>query len=318
MNKRKCIKCNSFNITKKGKQNCTQRWYCKDCKVKFQYKTNRKAPPNSEELFYSFSFHKQTLKELSKLYHIRTSVVQNMLDKYILPKVTHIGREVYLQVDATYFGSKDNKFCLILFRDHINKQNLWWTFCDTEREIYYRQGRMFLESLGYIIKGVTTDGLPLFRRVFRDISYQMCLVHMERIIIRGTTRNPKLEAGKVLLALTKSLHTISEERFMHFMNQYTLKYFHFLNEKTYSEETGESWYTHEDLRSAFLSLQHLQDYLFTYTKDQNISKNTNSIEGVFGHLKIKVKAHHGLSLKRKQKIIEILLHYGSGVFDYEK
>jgi hypothetical protein len=318
MNKRRCIKCNSLNITKKGYQNNIQRYFCKDCKTKFQYKTNRKPLPEMEEVFYSFSFHKQTLKELSRLYHIRTSVVQKLLDEYILPKIVHTPREVYLQVDATYFGSKESKFCLIVFRDHITKQNLWWTFCDVERDTYYRQGKLELERLGYTIKGVTTDGLPLFRRVFKDIPYQMCLVHMERIIIRGTTRKPKLEAGKVLLALARSLHTITEERFNRFMYQYTLKYFHFLNEKTVSEETGESWYTHERLRESFLSLQHLQDYLFTYMKDENISKNTNSIEGTFGHLKTKVKAHHGLSIERKKKVIEILLHYGSGVFDYEK
>jgi hypothetical protein len=318
MNKRKCIKCNSLNITKKGYQNNTQRYYCKDCKTKFQIKTNRKALPKTEELFYSFSFHKQTLKELSRLYHIRTSIVQKLFDEYVLPKVIHTPREVYLQVDATYFGSKESKFCLILFRDHVNKENLWWTFCDVERDKYYWQGRLELERLGYVIKGVTTDGLPLFRRVFKDIPHQMCLVHMERIIIRGTTRKPKLEASIALYALGRSIYTIDEKEFNMYMNKYTLKYFHFLNEKTISEVTGESWYTHERLREAFISLQHLQDYLFTYMKGKNISRNTNSIEGTFAHLKIKVKAHHGLSLERKKKVIEILLHYGSGVFDYEK
>lgn len=317
MNKRKCIKCNSFNITKKGKQNNTQRYYCKDCKSKFQYKVNRKALP-SEVLFYSFTFHKQTLKELARLYHVRISEVQKVIDEYVLPPVIHIQGEVYIQIDATYFGSKESKFCLILFRDYINKKNLIWKFCDLEREIYYLEMKLELERLGYIIKGVVADGLPLFRRVFRDIPYQMCLVHMERIIIRGTTRNPKLEAGLALLALARSLHTIDQYRFNQYMNKYTLKYFHFLNEKTYSEETGESWYTHERLRESFLSLQHLHKYLFTYKTDSNISKNTNSIEGTFTHLKNKVKAHHGLSLKRKKKVIEILLHYGSGVFDYEK
>lgn len=317
MNKRKCSKCNSLNITKKGKQDNIQRYYCKDCKVKFQIKI-RKAPPNTEELFYSFSFHKQTLKELSTYYHIRTVEVQRIIDGYVLSDLIHTPREVYLQVDATYFGSKESKFCLIVFRDHINKQNLWWTFGDVEREIYYRRGKLELERLGYIIKGVTSDGLPLFRKLFKGIPLQMCLVHMERIIIRGTTRKPKLEAGQMLLALARSLHTISEESFNKYMNKYTLRYFHFLNEKTVSENTGEWWYTHSNLRDAFISLQNLQDYLFTYMKDSNLSKNTNSIEGTFAHLKIKVKVHHGLSILRKKKIIEALLHFGSGVFDYEK
>lgn len=317
MNNRKCIKCQSLNITKKGKQNNIQRYYCKDCKSKFQYKLNRKSLPK-EEIFYSFTFHKQTLKELSRLYHIRISEVQKVVDEYVLPEVIHIPSEIYLQVDATYFGSKESKFCLILFRDYLNKKNLIWKFCDVEREVYYFQMKIELERLGYIIKAVIADGLPLFRRVFKDIPYQMCLVHMERIVVRGTTRKPKLEAGIALLALARSLHTIDQKRFNEYMNKYTLRYFHFLNEKTYSEATGEWWYTHERLREAFLSLQHLHQYLFTYKTDINISKNTNSIEGTFSHLKDKLKAHHGLSLNRKKKVIEILLYYGSGVFSYEK
>ena len=62
MNHKKCIYCNNLNIIKKGIQGKYQRYYCKDCKKKFQ--SNRKAPPVMEELFYSFAFHKQTLKEL--------------------------------------------------------------------------------------------------------------------------------------------------------------------------------------------------------------------------------------------------------------
>jgi hypothetical protein len=269
-----------------------------------------------EELFYSFTFHKQTFKEVSKSYHIRITEVQRMIDDFVIPQVVHTPREIYLLIDATYFGTRENKFCLIVFRDNETKRNLWWKFCDTEREAYYREGKLHLESMGYIIKGVTADGLPLFRRLFKNEPYQMCLVHMQRIIIRGTTLNPKLEAGKALLAIANSLFTMSEERFNYFMNQYTLKYFLFLNEKTTSMLTGESWYTHDNLRSAFLSLQHLQDYLFTYKYNTKIARDTNSIEGAFGNIKRKVKLHNGLSVKRKKKIIEIFLYYGSGVYAY--
>lgn len=317
MNSKKCIKCNSLNVIKKGfNKNNIQRWKCKDCNKIFQ--ANRKAPPKTEELFFSFSFHKQTLKELSTAYHIRASDVQRAIDEYVLSEVTHTPREVYLQVDATYFGSKDNMFCVIVFRDYINKKNLWWTFDKTESEWGYRKGRVYLESLGYVIKGVVADGLPLIRRVFKGILFQMCLVHMERIIIRGTTKKPKLEAGQVLYAISRTLHTTNSKVFNERMNKYTLRYFHFLSEKTKSDITGESWYTHDNLRSAFLSLQNLSGCLFTYELDKNLSKNTNSLEGTFTHVKNKLAAHNGLSIKRKQKLIRIFLYYGSGSEDYSK
>jgi hypothetical protein len=61
---------------------------------------NRKALP-SEVLFYSFTFHKQTLKELARLYHVRISEVQKVIDEYVLPTVIHIQGEVYIQVSET-------------------------------------------------------------------------------------------------------------------------------------------------------------------------------------------------------------------------
>jgi hypothetical protein len=54
-----------------------------------------------------------------------------------------------------------------------------------------------LEALGYIIISVTGDG---FGGIRAGIYFQMCQVHMG-LVIKGTTRNPKLEAGAVLLAL---------------------------------------------------------------------------------------------------------------------
>lgn len=141
----------------------------------------------------------------------------------------------------------------------------------------------------------------------------MCLVHMERIIVRGTTRKPKLGAGKVLLALSESLHTMDSYTFKRYMNKFTLKYFHFLQEKTISPETGESWFTHEPLRNVFLSLQRLQDHLFTYEKDSKIPKTSNSLEGCFTHIKIKLAVHHGLSLARKKRLVEAMLYFEAGV-----
>ncbi len=208
-----------------------------------------------------------------------------------------------------YFGNRIDKttWCVILFRDSLTKENIWWEFTNQESEFIYLKGRREIEKLGYKILSVTGDGLSLIRKAFLPIPYQMCLVHMERIIIRGTTRKPKLEAGRVLLALAKSIYTIKEKDFNEYMNKYTLKYFHFLNEKTINEETGESWWTHEELRKAFISLQRFHKYLFTYLNDENIPKTTNSIEGHFAHIRDVVNIHRGSSKELKQKIIHTIL-----------
>lgn len=306
MNSKKCIFCNSINVKKDGTQNCIQRWKCKDCNKKFQ--ANKKSLPK-EEIFCSFVFHKQTFKELSESYHIRHKTLQKIFDDYVLEKKLHRPREIYLVVDGTYFGETGtpNAFCLVVFRDEENKENMWWKFCEVETYEVYKEGKDYLESLGYVIKGITADGLPLIRSVFKGIRFQMCLVHMERIIIRGTTKYPMLEAGKVLLMLSSTLHTTNKNELRSRLLKYKEMYWAFLNEKATSLITGDTWFVHRELLRSFKSLYNLFPYLFTYEQDKRISKTTNSIEGHFYHIKTRVMVHHGLSLQRKQKLITAIL-----------
>ena len=223
-------------------------------------------------------------------------------------------------VDATYFGRRNSKnsFCLIVFRDPKEKENLWWKFCDVEKESYYREGRIHLETLGYIIKSVTADGLVLIRQAFFGIPYQMCHIHMERIIVRGTTKNPLTEAGVVLLSLVKTLKYTKKELFRERLNEYTKRYLTFLNDKAVSQTTGKSWYIHEELRRSYISICNLFPHLFTFKSDTHIPRTTNTLEGHFSMIKIKVATHHGLSLKRKQRIIEKMLLNSSASLEKKK
>ena len=248
---------------------------------------------------------------------MKVDTLQEIFDEYVLPEKIHKPRAIYLVVDGTYFGETGtpNAFCLVVFRDQENKENVWWKFCEVETYEVYKEGKEYLTSLGYVIKSVTADGLPLIRNVFREIRFQMCLVHMERIIIRGTTKFPILEAGKVLLAISSTLHTANKDDLRRRTLDYKEKYFDFLNEKAVSLETGETWYVHRELRKAFHSLYNLFPYLFTYESDSRVPRTTNSIEGHFYHIKTRVMVHHGLSLQRKQKLITAILLNSSVTLD---
>ena len=164
--------------------------------------------------------------------------------------------------DATYFGERkeETSWCVVVFRDPKRKENLWWNFYDTETTSAYIDGRRYLENLGYQILSVTGDGFGGFRQAFFDVPFQMCHVHMERIVIKGTTRKPILEAGQALLALIKTLHYSEENTFKNYFKLYVSKYNSFLNEKTINLETGRSEYTHEPLHHATLSLMKFLPY----------------------------------------------------------
>lgn len=194
-----------------------------------------------------------------------------------------------------------------MFRDFYSKEDLWWTYAHTETTSIYRQGRAHLEQLGYTIISVTGDGFGGIKQAFIGIPYQMCLVHMERLLRKGTTRNPKTEAGKVLRALTLSLFDTNSTTFKQRYKDYLDKYLPFLNEKSFNLETGRSEWTHERLRTASLSIfMHLPN-LFTYEEHPKIPKNSNALEAHFRHINEVTAVHCGLKRDQKEKLIATIL-----------
>lgn len=260
-------------------------------------------------LWYAYVFHKQTLRELSSQYGHDRRTLRTQLNAYILPQKIHHLRPIHLIVDGTYFGERTeaSNWCVVVFKDADTSEDLWWGFGQTETTSLYHAGKTTLEKLGYTILSVTGDGFSGIRSAFSGTPFQMCQVHMERLVIQGTTRKPKLEAGMVLLALIRTLHTSNRKTFMRRLNWYIQKYRDFLNHRSTVPHTGEMFWTHDNLRRACLSLQRLAGYLFTFEKDSRIPKTTNALEGQFSHIKDLIRIHRGASASHKQKIIETIL-----------
>ncbi len=159
----------------------------------------------------------------------------------------------------------------------------------------------------YNILSVTGDGFGGIRSAFSGIPFQMCHVHMERLVTKGTTKNPQTKAGQVLLALVRTLYNTDSQTFNRRLNKYIDMYHTFLNEKTTNPITGERYWTHKELRGAAMSLLNHKKWLFTYEQNKKIPKTTNSLEGHFSHIKDKVGSHRGLSRPQKQKVLNSIL-----------
>ncbi len=232
---------------------------------------------------------------------------------YQPPAKIHTPRSVHLVVDGTYFGERleDTIWCVVVGRDAKTKENLWWTFCSTETTSVYRQMRSDLEQLGYTILSVTGDGFGGIKQAFSGIPYQMCQVHMERLVIKGTTRRPKLEAGVALLTLVHFLKDTDSLTFNRYLHKYIEKYRSFLNERSINVFTGVEQWTHEPLRSALRSLISFQPFLFTYETTPHTPKTTNTIEGHFRHINEVVAIHCGLTRGHKEKVIHTILLAGT-------
>lgn len=214
--------------------------------------------------------------------------------------------ETVIIADATYFHRQCG--ILVLRADRV-KKNIFWREIDYERIESYLRARRKIESQGFKVSAIVTDGRPGVRGIFGDVPVQMCHFHQKQIITRHLTTKPVLPAGIELRKLSQTLCNTTEEKFTAALERWQKRWHNFLKEKTINPETGKWFYTHKRIRSANFSLKTNLTYLFTYLKYPalNIPNTTSSLEGCFSHLKELTKIHRGLSYKLKRKMIDEIL-----------
>lgn len=293
-----------MSVVKRGVQDGVQTYWCRACNSRFR---NKRRNKKHHRLWNLYVFGKQTIRELKYSTGYEKKTIFKYLAEHQLSAKHHEPRPIHLVVDATYFGTRKDQTAwgVILFRDADRKENLWWKYVSHESANDYREGKEYLESLGYVIQSVTADGFLGLPRVFEHIPFQMCQFHMKQIVVRNVTMRPKTEAGKVLLALAKTLSQTTPEKFLGRLRQFHIRYSLFLAEKTYHPDG--SWsYTHEGARRAYVSLVHWRDYLFTYLKHPGVPNTTNTCDGHFSHIKDIVRIHRGLTKSFKQKVLDAI------------
>lgn len=296
-----------------------QVYHCMSCCRKFT-STRRIRNYLIKRLWHNYVFSKQTIRELVRDYDIDKREVRDCLNQYRAPQKIHYPRAIHLLADGIHFGQRteETDWCVMVIRDPREQENLDWVFSDHETTYAYSLLREHIEEEGYIILSVTGDGFSGIKAAFHGIPYQMCQVHMERLVIKGTTRKPLTEAGKVLLALTKSLYETDSTTFHRRLGQYIEKYRGFLNEKTTHPLTGSSSWTHEGVRFALNALLRHKQHLFTFEQNKNIPKTTNSLEGHFSHARAIVGVHRGLGRPHKQKVLNSIFLAGTIAPDKKK
>lgn len=315
---KKCPLCNGLKVVKRGTQNGLQTYWCRTCGKRFR--SERKKKVNTiKDIFNNLSFRKQTVRELKEIHNLDKKTISSYIHRYEVKKKIHNPRGIYLVVDATYFGKRKEgtSWGVILFRDYLQKENLWWKFVKGERVIDYMEGKDYLEDLGYVIKSVTADGFLGLPRLFSGIPFQICQFHTKKTCIKYLTNNPQTEAGQVLLAIAKTIPKTDYIVFKTRLQKYLMHFNSLLNEKTY-HPSGDWSYTYDNIRSAIHTLSKYIDYLFTYEKDLKIPKTTNTCEGHFSHIKDVLRIHRGMSRSLKEKVIHHILLNSSIVLKEEE
>lgn len=261
----------------------------------------------SKQLWNEYTRGKQTLQELSNKYKKSHVTIRKCLDEHELEKLTDVTPQPTVIVpDTTFWG---RGYGVTVFRSWNLKRNLWWTEVSSEKMVHYAYGRKILEERGWRFAAAVIDGRRGLATVFKDIPVQVCHFHQLKTVTKYLTRRPKTDAGQALRRLALALTKTDETTFTEALVVWEKSFHHFYTEKTYVTGTKHWYYTHKNVRSAYMSLKRNLPHLFTYQKhpELNIPNTTNTIDGYFASLKKKVAQHHGLRQDRRYRVISELL-----------
>lgn len=204
----------------------------------------------------------------------------------------------------------------MVFIDAITGQVLWAKFIKGENNNHYREGLSYLESRGFEILGVVSDGRRGLAGIFAIYPYQICQFHIQKGVSTLLTRNPKSQAGKDLKQFNGTFIKLklTKAQFLEQIESYLKTHQDYLNEMS---ETDPATHKHQRLRKALNKYKNNLKYMFTYqTKTElEIPNTTNKIDGgVFSPLKRSINNHPGTTkIRRKNLIIEFLNSRGKSI-----
>jgi len=215
-----------------------------------------------------------------------------------------LNQPINLLIDATFFG---REFGFLVFHDC--QKVIYLKEIKTESIKDFKEGIRAIKQANIGIQSITIDGkrgyINNIKKLLGNIPVQMCLFHQKAIIRRYITDNPQSLCGKDLKDLMNLLckpefHQEFIDRF-YFLKE---KYYFFLQQRN---ELGD--YRFKNLRSSFRSIETNLPLLFTYSDFENlkIPSTNNQLEGLFSHVKERIKMHRGLDQNRKKKAVKFLL-----------
>jgi hypothetical protein len=226
-----------------------------------------------------------------------------MLDKMLIDRRKVFSSVAVVIMDTTYFG---RCFGVMVFKNSLDGVVLYKQYVRHETNALYLSGISEICRRGIDIEAIVCDGRQGLFGLFGDIPVQMCQFHQIQIVLRYLTRKPKNQAAIELKKLTLKLTKQTKEEFTNNLNDWYLRWFNYLNERSKSHSNGKTYYTHKRLRSAYLSLKRHLPYLFVFEEftDLQIPNTTNALDGQFANLKNKLRNHNGLSKVRKIRFID--------------
>lgn len=259
---------------------------------------------------------KQNLEQLSIASGYSKRKLQNIFYAYLSKPPQFIIKNklaLHVMIDGTYLNGDA---CLILYYDSQLKYALFHRWTNQE---YYRELKEDLENLrllGVELASVTCDGkkaiINAIRKVYPNAVIQRCIVHIQRSVRIWLTRKPKTTTARELRYLIGLLHHITNitEQVMWTIafEKWYKKHQLFIEEKGIHLPTNRWWYKHRQIRRCAVLIKVALPNMFHFITHKNIPKSTNGIDSYFGHLKLNLNVHRGLTYEHRRNFVLWYLH----------
>lgn len=197
---------------------------------------------------------------------------------------------------------------LLIYRDVTHKENLFWSYHDSEsyRALYDDLEKLVrLLGKGHLPSGVISDWkgsvVSATASYLPNSHHQRCLAHVLRTAKRLLPKHSPFLATLVLrniaMALPKIKTRDDKRKWLSDLIEWERLYGYQLKERTTNHNLGISkkwWYTHGNLRRAFNLLTDDWRPFFVFLDHPLIPSTNNSLEGVNSQIKRHLTNHRGM------------------------
>lgn len=210
-----------------------------------------------------------------------------------------------LIVDAKFIHGR--ALCVLIAVTETDR--IFWQFADAECS---RTWSMFLAGFRppEVVVADGQKGMSHFvKRHWPGTAFQRCHFHMVLLVTHYLSRNPKDEAGQVILKLVHELKAVKtsadKNRWLMFHKIWEKQYL-----KVFHEKNESGGYAHRKLRSVRFVMRRALPDLFTHLDFPGCPNTTNLVEG-WPNTAIAegLRRHRGLHLSQKKILVSIILSH---------
>ena len=303
--KKHCPNCQSKEVKLNGKtKQGKQRYQCLSCKKTYTWKQNRRKEERRYNWFTQWILEGLTVKQISGINKVSNSTVSRVINYWLKkqpPKVKDLGKIKYIILDGTYINHRTGLYVVM---DSTERKIIYGEYGINETGKHLKLFYNKLQEEGLNPISATIDGsiqqLKYLRKAWDNLVIQRCLVHIQRQGLSWLRQKPKrIESIELRDLLLKVLYIKTKEQADNFIKGFKLWEDRFGLSLISSTNRGKVF--SDLLRTRSMIINALPN-MFSYLDNPEISRTTNALEGYFGRLKGKYRAHRGLS-PAKEKII---------------